>query len=471
MGSDIQEKLLKNFPFTPTSDQEKLMTVVNDFFNDKTQRKCFILKGYAGTGKTSFIKTLVKTLPDVGFSFQLLAPTGRAAKVISEYTGVQAFTIHKAIYDINPSKDGMLKFNLSKNEDERKVFIVDEASMISSGTDKSLLLGRNILDDLFEFVYAKKNCSVIFIGDTAQLPPVGEQLSSALNSEFIQKEYNMKMYVSELKEVLRQANDSGILMNATSLRILIGRSASEPVLKSNGFKDVEHLMGESITDNLQEHYNGKDADESLIVCRSNKQANKYNAYIRSRLLGFDQSLCSGDRMMVVKNNYFWLEESSTTGFIANGDIIQIKKVLGTEKKFGFEFADAIINFLDYPKEGDLEVKLLLNTINSEAPSLSQEDQKKLFDEVFNSYSNKMKAGFRLKKTYSDPYFNALQVKFSYAVTCHKAQGGQWPTVFVDAGFMKDDMYNTEYLRWLYTAVTRATDKLLLVNFEERFFKK
>ncbi len=470
-GTGILKNLLKNFPYTPTADQERLMRAVSDFINDATPKKCFVLRGYAGTGKTSFIQSLVKTLPEAGYNFTLLAPTGRAAKVITDYTSVQAYTIHKTIYDIIPSKGGNLDVKLSQNKTERKIYIVDEASMISSGDDRSLLKGRNLLEDLFKHVYETKGCCIIFIGDTAQLPPVGEALSSALDGSFLENRFDVKVFSVELKEVVRQATDSGILMNATSLRILIGKSAREPILKSIGFGDVFQLNGQDINESLEERYSGNNSDDTLIVCRSNKQANRYNSFIRSRLLGYEEAITSGDRLMVVKNNYYWLQNDSATAFIANGDVIKIKKVLGTEKKFGFTFIEAIINLQDYPGEGDLEVKLLVDTITSESPSLTQEEQKKLFSEVYESYGKKTKAGDKLRKTYSDPYFNALQVKFSYAVTCHKAQGGQWPVVFVDAGFMNEEMYNTEYLRWLYTAVTRATEKILFVNFEDKFFKK
>ena len=469
--SDIHNKLLENFPFEPTADQGELINRMSEFLFDNSERKVFVLKGYAGTGKTSFIKTLVKTIPACGFTFSLLAPTGRAAKVITDYTSVSANTIHRSIYEITPAKGGAIKVKLSNNKEERKVFIVDEASMISSGDDKSLLKGRNLLNDLFNYVFETKGCCLIFIGDTAQLPPVGEMKSIALDENYLEYNYRAKVFFVELKEVVRQAQNSGILMNATSLRILIGKSASEPVLKSEGFKDVEQLFNDSLKDNLEKHYSGKKSSETLIVCRSNKQANRYNNFIRSSLLGFEDVINSGDRLMVVKNNYYWLEKDSSTGFIANGDVIKIKKVLDIEKKFGFNYATVNIEFTDYPGEGELEVKLLLDTINSESPSLNQVDFKKLFDEVYNSFNKKIKASARLSSTYTDPYFNALQVKFSYAVTCHKAQGGQWPTVFVDAGYMNEAMYNTEYLRWLYTAVTRATSRLLFVNFDEKYFKK
>jgi exodeoxyribonuclease-5 len=331
--------------------------------------------------------------------------------------------------------------------------------------------GRVLLDDFFSFVRAGKKCSVIFIGDTAQLPPVGEYHSQALDEGFIGFNYKCKVYSAELKEVVRQAEGSGILMNATALRILIGKSAGLPVLKSEGFNDISLVANDTLNETLQDHYSGRDVRETLIVCRSNKQANRYNAFIRSRLLGYEEEITGGDRLMVVKNNYYWLDEESTTGFIANGDIIRIKKVIGTEERHGFRFADVIAEFVDYPSEGEVTIKIILDAINTESPALTPDQQKKLFEEIYNSFPKKVKAAARLKNTYADPYYNAVQVKFSYAVTCHKAQGGQWPNVFVDSGYMTDEMYNTEYLRWLYTAVTRATEKLTFVNFNEKFFRK
>ncbi len=467
----IKKKLSDNFPFTPTGDQENLIHTMSEFLADDSGKKIFVLKGYAGTGKTSFIKTLVKTLPELNYKFSLLAPTGRAAKVITDYTSVPASTIHRCIYEITPTKGGNINVRLSANKVEQKIYIVDEASMISSGDDKSLLKGRNLLDDLFSFVFTSRNCSIIFIGDTAQLPPVGEINSIALDGTYLQTAFRTKVYSVELKEVVRQAQDSGILMNATALRILIGKSANEPVLKSSGFKDVEILFNDSLHENLGHQFSGSNSGNTLIVCRSNKQANKYNDFIRRSLFGYEDAICSGDRMMIVRNNYFWLDKESTTGFIANGDIVRIKKVLKIEKKYGFNFADAIIEFVDYPGEGEVELKLLLDTIDSETPSLSQDEMKKLFEEVYKSFGKKVKARERLSRTYDDPYFNALQVKFSYAVTCHKAQGGQWPFVFVDSGYMNEAMYNTEYLRWLYTAVTRATERLYFVNFDQKYFRK
>jgi ATP-dependent exoDNAse (exonuclease V) alpha subunit len=467
----VYKKLLSHFPFKPTSDQERLMEKMSLFLADDEVRKVFILRGYAGTGKTSFIKALVNTLPEIGYKFTLMSPTGRAAKVITDYTNENASTIHRAIYEITPSKGGAIRVSLGQNKGAKRVFIVDEASMISSGDDKWLMKGRNLLDDLFAYIHSGENCCVIFIGDTAQLPPVGEYLSRALDDHYIAVSYRSKVYSVELKEVVRQAQDSGILMNATALRILINRMATEPILKSEGFTDIIRLENENLNDALEEHYSSGKPDETLIVCRSNKQANRYNEFIRRRLLGFEESICGGDRMMVVKNNYYWLGEESETGFIANGDVIRIKKVLETEEKYGFRFADVVVDFVDYPGEGEHTLKIILDTINTEAPALTAEQQKKLFDEVYNSFPKKVKASARLTNTYSDPYFNALQVKFSYAVTCHKAQGGQWSNVFVDPGYMTDEMFNTEYLRWLYTAVTRATDKLLLVNINERFFRK
>jgi ATP-dependent exoDNAse (exonuclease V) alpha subunit len=468
----IKENLLGNLPHTPTGDQEKLASLFEIFLKDADKRKTFLLKGYAGTGKTTFINALARTLPALNYRVALLAPTGRAAKVISNYSNKEAVTIHKKIYALEAAKDGSMHISLhDHNRKPNTVYIVDEASMISSQADRSSVFGeRSLLKDLFDFVYDKPGCFLILSGDLAQLPPVNETESRSLDAAFLGSMYHTKIYQFELKEVVRQAKESGILMNATALRVLVNRKENFPILKTEGFKDVQALYGTDISDLIQDKYGSRFDDEVLVVCRSNKQANKYNQHIRNSVLGQEGEIGSGDSMMVVKNNYFWLTEDSTAGFIANGDIIRIKRILKTEEKYGFRFASVILRMVDYPDEKDFEALLLLDTINSESPALSPADSKKLFDGIAVDYTNP-KGRISYKKLFQDPYLNALQVKFSYAVTCHKAQGGQWNEVFVDPGYMKDEMYNPEYLRWLYTAVTRAKEKLYLVNFNEKFFRK
>lgn len=472
LQSSFQQNLLSHLTHIPTGDQQKLTKHLEIFFNDSFKRRIFLLMGYAGTGKTTFINAIAKTIPGLNYQVVLLAPTGRAAKVISNYTGLEALTIHKKIYAIEPDKSGQVHIRINKlNQQPNTIYIIDEASMISVNTDRSQVFGeRSLLGDLFDYVFEKPNCLVIFSGDTAQLPPVNEEQSKSLDGAFLNSLFNVKIFQFEMKEVVRQAKASGILMNATSLRILVSRKENFPILKCNGFSDVDVLYGTDISDTIQDAFGSRFDDEALVVCRSNKQANKYNQYIRCNILGQEDEISSGDSLMVVKNNYYWMEETIQTTFIANGDIIRIIKIGKIEEKFGFRFASVTIKMVDYPEEKEMDVKILLDTISSESPSLTQDQSKKLFNEVASSYTGTGgKINFR--KVYQDPFLNALQVKFSYAVTCHKAQGGQWNVVFIDPGTIAEESYNTEYLRWLYTAITRAKNKLYFINMPEKFFKQ
>jgi len=468
--SPFLKLLRKNFSYEPTPDQQSLMLLMTEFYNDTKEKKSFILRGYAGTGKTTFIQAIAKTYSHFDYSVVLLAPTGRAAKVMNDYTGRSASTLHRRLYDMAIAKGGSLSVRAAKNKSPKTVFIVDEASMIAAGDDNSLFKGRNILRDLFKYVYSQEDCFLIFIGDTAQLPPVGEEDSPALDADYIEREFKMKVYYTELKDVVRHAEESGILMNATALRILINRNAREPVFKSEGFKDIERVDGNQLMQTLMDAYEEDDPAGTLVVCRSNKQANRYNQFIRKELLNFYEPLSAGDRLMVVKNNYHWLEQDSEAGFIANGDIIRIKEILRTEEKYGFHYADVRMELPDYPLQGSTEVKLILDTISSESSALSSEQNKMIFEAINEKHKKIKKAPDRLRAVYTDPYYNALQVKFGYAITCHKAQGGQWPSVFVDSGFVNETSSSTELLRWLYTAFTRASKKLVLVNMHERYFR-
>lgn len=462
--------LRKNFSYEPTSDQQSLMEMMNEFYEDGHAKKAFILRGYAGTGKTTFIQAIAKTYSHFEYSVVLLAPTGRAAKVMTDYSGRSASTLHRRLYDMAIAKGGSLSVRAAKNKTPKTIFIVDEASMISAGDDNSLFKGRNILRDLFKYVYSQEDCFLIFIGDTAQLPPVGEEESPALDPDFIEREFKMKVYYTELKEVVRHAEESGILMNATALRILINRQAREPIFKSEGYTDIERVDGTQLLESLVNAYEKNDPAETLVLCRSNKQANRYNQYIRKELLQFDEDLSTGDRLMVVKNNYHWLDQDSEAGFIANGDIIRVKEIIRTEEKYGFHFADVRIELPDYPLQESIEVKLILDTITSESSALSMDQNKKIFEAINEKHKKIKKAPDRLRAVYTDPFYNALQVKFGYAITCHKAQGGQWPSVFIDSGFVNTAVSSTELLRWLYTAFTRASKKLVLVNMHDRFFR-
>ncbi|MCW3102583.1 MAG: family ATPase [Bacteroidetes bacterium] len=465
--------LLKLFPFEATPGQRTLLAKLSGFILGKNLDHIFVIKGYAGTGKTTLVGSLVKAMPALNGKTMLLAPTGRAAKVLSNYTQKPAFTIHKKIYIRRPTDEGGFAFHLQQNLHTNTVFIIDEASMISNsgGLIKgSGFGGGSLLDDLIDYVFSGTNCKLIFIGDTAQLPPVGMDVSPALDTEFLKASYSFQVDSFELTEVVRQAEDSGILTNATKIRNQVRlKKEMQPHFMLDGFKDVIRIDGAELEDALNEAYNKFGAEDTMIVCRSNKRANIYNQQIRARIRWQESELSAGDFMMVVRNNYTWLPDESKAGFIANGDIIEILRVGKIQEMHGFRFADVRMRMIDYPDEPDLEVRLLLDTIMSEAPALSQADNKKLFDSVMLDYGDIADRRLRLKKVKEDEFFNALQVKFAYAVTCHKAQGGQWPCVFVEQGYLTDEMMNVEYLRWLYTGITRASKKLYLVNFNKEFY--
>ncbi len=471
--------LLKHFPFETTHGQRDLLNQLSEFILGENSSQVFVIKGYAGTGKTTIVRSLVQSLPSVYGKTVLLAPTGRAAKVLSNYTKQQAYTIHKKIYFRKPTVDGGMAFQRQQNLHVNTVFIIDEASMISNSgglSDGGMFGGGSLLNDLIQYVFSGINCKLIFIGDTAQLPPIGLDVSPALDIEYLTASYPFSIDSFELTEVVRQTEDSGILTNATAIRNQIkihlppfSMGNSKPHFTLNDFKDIIRIEGADLEDALNSAYSEYGAEDSIVICRSNKRANIFNQQIRARIRWQEDELSSGDYMMVVKNNYFWLPEDSKAGFIANGDIVQLMRVGNIQEMHGFRFADVRMRMIDYPDEPELETRLLLDTIMSESPALSQADNKKLYDSVSLDYSDISDRRLRLKKIKEDEFFNALQVKFAYAVTCHKAQGGQWPCVFVEQGYLTDEMINTEYLRWLYTAVSRATKKLYLVNFNKDFF--
>lgn len=466
---EFSKILLQSFPFETTPGQKVLFTKLSEFILNKNSDQIFVLKGYAGTGKTTTVRSLVQSLPALGGKTVLLAPTGRAAKVLSNYTGKQAFTIHKKIYYRKPDHDGGMAFTLQQNLHTNTIFIVDEASMISSSG--GLAGAGSLLDDLISYVFNGNNCKLIFIGDTAQLPPVGLDVSPALDIEFLKASYYFQLDWHELTEVVRQTENSGILTNATTIRNQIkSQSDGKPHFNLDGFKDIVRLGGDELEDALNSAYSKYGAEDTMVICRSNKRANIFNQQIRARIRWQENELSTGDFMMVVKNNYFWLPDESKAGFIANGDIIELTSIGKIQEMHGFKFADVRMRMIDYPDEPELETRLLLDTIMSEAPSLSQEDNKRLYNSVSADYSDIADRRMRLKKVKEDGFFNALQVKFAYAVTCHKAQGGQWPCVFVEQGYLTDEMINKEYMRWLYTAVSRASEKLYLVNFNKDFFE-
>lgn len=465
--------LIQQFPFETTQGQKALLDHLSKFICDKDSEQLFVIKGYAGTGKTTIVRSLVNSLPAVNKKTVLLAPTGRAAKVLSNYTKKVAYTIHKKIYIRKPTADGSMKFQRQQNLHTNTIFIIDEASMISNSGGLNMggmFGGGSLLDDVVDYVFSGTNCKLIFMGDTAQLPPVGLDISPALDIDYLKATLSYTSKSFELTEVVRQTEGSGILTNATDIRNQIKSNANQkPHFNLKGFPDVIRITGEDLEDALNSAYNDYGPEESMVICRSNKRANLFNQQIRVRIRWQENEISSGDYMMVVKNNYFWLPEESKAGFIANGDIIQLTRVGNIQELHGFRFADVRMRMIDYPDEPELETRILLDTIMSESPALSQADNKKLYESVSEDYGDIADKRMRLKKVKEDGFFNALQVKFAYAVTCHKAQGGQWPCVFVEQGYLTDEMVNTEYLRWLYTAVSRATEKLYLVNFNKDFF--
>ncbi|MBR1784409.1 MAG: AAA family ATPase [Bacteroidales bacterium] len=442
------------------------------FMFDPDQRSAFLLKGYAGTGKTSLVSALIRTLPSLRVSCVLLAPTGRAAKVLGNYSGHTAFTIHKKIYMTGVDATGRRRTVRAVNKHSHTLFIVDEASMIGlepTGT------GQSLLEDLVDYVYEGTHCRLMLIGDTAQLPPIGQNDSPALSVDHLRSFCRLNATTCELTEVVRQQQLSGILANATGIRTQIASmrgpdEARMPMLSVSD--DVVRLDGQDLMDTLFREYGDNDPDEVVIITRSNKRANMFNQGIRNSILYRDGEVNAGDHLMVVKNNYFWLDDSSNIGFIANGDIVEVMSVRNVQELYGFRFADATLRFVDYPDEPACDCKLLLSTLYSEAPSLTADEQERLFQTVIEDYADLPSKADRLREVRMNPYFNALQVKFAYSLTCHKTQGGQWRTAIVDAGFMPPDMQlDREYLRWLYTAVTRATERLYLLGFDDRFWSK
>ena len=464
----IHALLLQNFQFEPTSLQGETLLALSQFVGDSGQRGIFLLKGYAGTGKTTLVSSLVKSLMPVGKKSVLLAPTGRAAKVLSVYSNKTAFTIHKRIYWFKTNSFGNSFLSLQENKHSNTIFIVDEASMIPDNTAKGFG-GRNLLDDLIEYVYSGVNCKLILIGDTAQLPPVHLDISPALDKKLLEKDYGRDVTEVELTQVVRQQSDSLILSNATQLRDLISEnSSSYPSIDCNN-EVVSLTEGIDIQDALEDSYSIDGVEETVVVCRSNKRANLYNQQIRARIRFQEDEISVGDFIMVVRNNYHWLPETSKAGFIANGDTAEVLRIYEFNDLYGSRFARILIRLIDFPDLEDLEVIILLDLLQNDSPGLTFEEYKKLSAKVEKDYADIPKKSDRIKEIKKNPYLNALQVKFAYAITCHKSQGGQWKNVFVEQGFFNEDMLNKEYLRWLYTAFTRATSKLYLVSFKDKFF--
>jgi len=464
--------LQKQFTFQPTLKQDIFFQKIADFLLNANPNEIFVLKGYAGTGKTTVISAIVNNLSVINKKYVLLAPTGRAAKVISNYSNKPAFTIHKKIYFPKKSKSGGVSFTMQSNKFKNTLFIVDESSMISDvNSEAKLYENGSLLDDLISYVYSGDNCKLILLGDTAQLPPVHMDVSPALDTEKLALHYNKVIFSIELDEVMRQAENSGILYNATELRELLKSHFIEDFkfnLKS--FKDIIRLDdGFDIEDAIHQSYRNYSTEDTAFIVRSNKRANQYNQQIRQRILDKESDLSAGDLLMVVKNNYFWLDETSQAGFIANGDIIEVLKIRNIQELYGFKFANVTIRMVDYPNEASFETVLLLNTIESEAASLTFAESNLLYQEVAKDYEDETHKYKKLLKVKSNPYFNALQVKFSYAITCHKSQGGQWSSVFVEKPYLPNGV-DRDYIRWLYTAITRAKEKLYLIGFKDENFE-
>lgn len=486
----FRELFLQNFGHIPTSDQIEAIDDLCHFILEPEADSVFILRGFAGTGKTSLVSTLVKTMQQLGRDCELMAPTGRAAKVLSLYADHTAYTIHKRIYrQKSIDKDSL--FTLNFNMRTNLLFICDEASMISNDEyqGSSIYGTGRLLDDMIHFIYGGKGCRLILMGDTAQLPPVGEGESPALQDDELRC-FGMDVMSHTLKKVVRQAESSGILWNATHLRQLMDTEDifSLPRLRFSGFADIKIIQGNELIDAIEQCYHNDGEDDTIIVTRSNKRAIIYNNGIRGQILWREEAMEGGDMMMVAKNNYYWTErmnaellanacaegkkpedaDSVPFDFIANGDTIIIRRIRNERCLYGFTFADAEVEFPDYD-HFTMQLTVLTDTLQSEAPALTREQQEQLYDKIMEDYSYDpalRSKSDRLKALKQDPYYNALQIKYAYAITCHKAQGGQWSNVFIDQGYMTEEMLGPDYFRWLYTAITRATKRVYMVNWKE-----
>lgn len=463
----LERQIKEIFHFQPTKEQDFVIKMLATFLLSPKSDLLFLLRGYAGTGKTSLVGALVKTLDMLKQKTILLAPTGRAAKVLSSYANHPAFTIHKKIYRQKSFADESASFSICDNLNKHTLFLVDEASMISNeGLSGSMFGSGRLLDDLIQYVYSGEGCRLLILGDTAQLPPVGEEQSPALSAMMLGG-YGLEVMEANLTQVVRQAESSGILWNATALRKLLVQDEcySLPKIRITGFPDVKVVPGNELMEALEACYDNDGLEETIVVCRSNKRANIYNNGIRSRILWREDELNNGDLLMIAKNNYYWTEQEKDMDFIANGELAVVQRVRRQSELYGFRFVDVTLTFPDQDNY-ELDANLLLNTLQSESPALTRADADRLFNAVLEDYADIPLKRERMKKMKADPYYNALQVKYAYAVTCHKAQGGQWKNVFIDQGYMSDEYLSPDYFRWLYTAFTRATGTLYLVNYPQ-----
>ena len=474
---ELKYKILQQFGFPPTQEQAHALEVFAEFLTDRDPHAVMILRGSAGTGKTTLSGAIVRTLKEIRQKVMLLAPTGRAAKVFSLNSGSPAYTIHRRIYREKSFSGVEGQFNLNDNLYTDTLFMVDEASMIANMGLGGMSFGSGcLLDDLVHFVYQGRNDRLLLIGDKAQLPPVGEEESPALHAAMLEG-YGLKVYECDLNEVLRQSEESGILYNATMIRQMITHDdiTQLPKIRFVGYSDIKPMPGAELIEALADSYHHVGLDDTIVVTRSNKRANIFNQGIRNMVLDREEELSQGDILMIVKNNYYWMEEERKSNnklqsneipaFLANGDRAKVLKVRRRIDLYGFRFATLLLQFPDYDNY-ELEATVLLDTLTSEAPALTHEQQEQLFHQIEEDYQDIPLKADRMKAIRQDQFFNALQVKFAYAVTCHKAQGGQWAHVYVDQGYMTDDMLNPDYIHWLYTAFTRATEMLYLVNWPE-----
>ena len=468
----IKSKIRQAFRHIPTSEQEHATDTFCSFLTARSPQAAMILRGSAGTGKTTLAGAIVRAMLSLRQKIVLLAPTGRAAKVFSLYSGQPAFTIHRRIYRQKTAGD-LSAFNLNANLHADTLFMIDEASMISYGgnTLNAQFGSGSLLDDLVRYVYNGRNCRMLLIGDKAQLPPVGEEESPALVGGVL-RGYGLDVYETDLNEVLRQrqrvggqspgmGQESGILWNATQIRSLVDDLVL-PKLRIKGFADICIVPGDELIESLATSYSHAGIDETIVITRSNKRANIYNQGIRRTILDREDELCRGDQLMIVKNNYFWAKGEDAPSFLANGDLCVVQRVRHHQELYGFRFAEVTLQFPDYD-DYELTATVLLDTLSSEAPALTHEQQEALYEQVMADYADIPLKADRINKIKADAYYNALQVKYGYAVTCHKAQGGQWSHVYIDQGYMTDDMLTPDYVHWLYTALTRATEKVFLVN--------
>ncbi|UUV22822.1 ATP-dependent DNA helicase [Paenimyroides aestuarii] len=470
--TQFYQQLKNTFPFELTLKQDAFLKKISQFVLSDNPDEIFVLKGYAGTGKTTLLSNLVHQLPFVNKKYVMLAPTGRAAKVISNYAKQPAYTIHKKIYYPKKDKNSGVAFTMQANKHKNTIFIVDESSMISDHvTDATMYTHGSLLDDLMYYVYSGQNCKLIIVGDTAQLPPVGMDESPALNEDKLALNYQMKVDFIELTEVMRQEEDSGILYNATELREQLQQEFYDFFeFDVKPFKDIIRLQdGYETLDAIHDAYSKKGTEETIFIVRSNKRANQYNQQIRTRILDNESEMSAGDYIMVVKNNYFWLKDSKTTDFIANGDILEILQIYKHHDLYGFRFASVKVRMIDYPDMDAFDTIVLLDTLHSESASLTYEESNRLYQEVLLDYQEETTAFRRMQRVKNNEYFNALQIKFAYAVTCHKSQGGQWDTVFIEQPYLPNGI-NKDYMRWLYTALTRAKEKVYLIGFSDDFFE-